>query len=275
MKNTPLIIALTLNLSTWVSADTLMLNFRASSGPTGTNLTNSPLHTAVPSFTDTVWNNVNNSDASVGSLDWSDGNEASGVAFVLGTVTDSSVSQLVDLTGSVSSVSNLGNQTSAGIYSGDSIGKGGIFNGTSTQPEKGLGIQFTGLAAGTYNVYLSGRNTNSTNPSFPLTNSFHIGSGTAGSNFDYSAYESRTISYAGTDNATTAWVAASDDATKDNYAKFTITLAEGAALNIAADGSARGFLNSIQLVAVPEPSAFALLLGAAAILLLPTRRKRA
>ena len=69
---------LTVALATSAQAQTLMLNFRSSGGPTGANLTNSPLHTSEPSFTDTTWNNVSNSDVGSGLL-YADGSAATGV----------------------------------------------------------------------------------------------------------------------------------------------------------------------------------------------------
>ncbi len=241
-----------------LSAAALMVNFRATGGPTLANLTNSPLHADQAGFSDTVWNNTGTGDVAADDLLWSDNTTATGVALNLGAVTDSTSSQVVDLSTNPSTANNLGSQTSTGIYTGDSVGKGGIFNGISSTPEKGLGLQITGLGAGTYDIYLSSRNTNSTTPAYPLTYALYAGtSGTAG-NFNYSTYDSASITFSGTGDATSAWVEAG--ASEDNYAKFTVTLDTDDVLNIAADGTARGFLNSMQIIAIPEPSSVVLMI---------------
>lgn len=271
LKITPIrfgaLFALSITLTASAGATTLMLNFRNSGGPTGANLTNSPLHTADSGFTDTAWNNLSVGDVGAGSLIWADGTTATGVALDLGTITDITASTVVDLTSTPSNSNNLGSATDTGIYAGDSVGTGAIFNGSSSTPNRGLGFQITGLDAGIYEVYVSGRNTNAPT-GFPIENSFSLGAGTAGSSFDYSGYDNASITYTSTTDATSAWVEG------DNYVKYTVTLAAGETLDLAAYGSARGFINSVQITTVPEPGTYAFLAGLLGLGVVIIRRRK-
>lgn len=266
----------TVALATSAQAQTLMLNFRATGGPTGANLTNSPLHTSEPSFTDTTWNNVSNSDVTSGLL-YADGSSATGVAFDLG-LADLDVSSTVILSSNPGKVSNLGNNTNTGVYAGDSVAKGGIFAGNTTDRLE-IGLQVTGLAAGTYEVFVTGRNTNGQNSS-ELPYTYYASAGTEGADFDFSGYDSSSVTFISDDN-TSSWVDGG------NYGKFTITLAAGEALNIVSNGDGgkgdagssfgsanRGFLNSVQISMIPEPQTWALILGLASLGVLALRRRK-
>src|SRR5690606_36805772 len=119
------------------------------------------------------------------------------------------------------------------------------------------GAKFTGLGAGTYEVFVTARNTNA--GSSATSQMIFAGAGTAGADFDSAALASATLSYATQTSAISEWAAG------ENYLKFVVTLAEGQTLNVAAAGLEgtspnRGFLNSIQIApAVPEPAALGLL----------------
>lgn len=254
-------------VSASMEASTLLLNFRYSGGPTGANLTNSPLHTADPGFTDTTWNNLSVGDVGAGSLNWSDGTIATGVALTTGAIADISVSTVVDLTADPSNSNNLGTSTSIGVYAGDSVGTGGIYNGTSSTPDRGLGLQFSGLDAGQYDIYVSGRNTN-VPTGFPVLNDFSLGVGTVSSSFDYSGYDSAGLIYGSTTGRTSAWIEG------DNYVKFSVNLNAGETINLAAYGSARGFINSVQINAVPEPGSFGFWAGLLGVGWVMVRRRK-
>ncbi|MBX3740203.1 MAG: hypothetical protein KF712_04385 [Akkermansiaceae bacterium] len=243
------------------SGSILMLDF----GPTvvaGADRLNSPYHTvAGAGFTDTSWNTIEKVDVS--SLSWSNGGSATGVTVNLGVAPATGTPTVVNYATAPNSSSALGTlwPSGGGIYAATSVGRDGIF-GVSGQS---LGIQVTGLAAGIYEIFIVGRNTNT---STTIANSY-VGAGVEGQNFDFSGLTPVTINYSNLTN-TTAWIEGV------NYSKHTITLAAGQALNIATQGTDtdsqfRGFMNSIQIVQqVPEPSA-AMLSGA---LLLPLLRRR-
>ena len=245
------------------SASILMLDF----GPTtaaGADLTNSPYHTvAGGGFTDGSWNKVEKADVSA--LTWSGGGIATGVSVNLGVAPGTGTPTVVNYATAPNSSSALGTLWSSGggVYAATSVGRDGIF-GVSGQS---MGIQVAGLAAGIYEIFVVGRNTNTSNT---IANSY-VGAGVAGENFDFSGLTPISINYTSL-TSTAAWIEGV------NYSRHTITLAAGEALNIATQGTDgdsqfRGFMNSIQIVQqVPEPSV-AMLSGA---LLLPLlRRKRA
>ncbi|WAC21038.1 PEP-CTERM sorting domain-containing protein [Luteolibacter sp. SL250] len=248
-------------LTSEAGAAAFMLDF----GPTDATLpSNSPLHTVTPG-TGTTWNKAGPSEPAAdpaGPFKWSDNTNATGVTVNIGTTADTTSSTTLDLAVQPSRANALGAQFSGGghIYESGAPGRDGIFHLTSNTA---TGIQVAGLPAGTYEVYVAGRNTSS-NGIYSLN--FHAGAGTAGANFDYSGYATKTLSYNG-NTAPTAWVEDS------HYVKFTVVLDGVQALNIASASSARGFLNLVQIVPVPEPST-ALLAGISLAGLLRRRRIR-
>jgi len=251
-------------------AAVLMLDF----GPTvatGGNLTNSPYHTANGSFTGASWNQVQTADVGSGLL-WSDGTSATGLSLNIGATTAvTTSSSTLNLGSTPSGSSALGTITSAGVYAGTSVGTDGIFTSTSGN-SRAVGFQLSGLAAGTYEVYVSSRNTSS-NASY--TPSIYAGNSATSGNFVIDGggtYSSGTLSFANGAASTSSWVSGG------NYVKLTVTLNSGDVLNLAAlggGGELRGFLNSVEVVAVPEPSSLALVgIGYATLVILRRKARR-
>lgn len=240
-------------------ASVLMLDFGPTT-PVAPHDRNSPYHAADATFTGAKWNILQTADVASGLL-YADNTAAEGVAVNLGSSIDST---LIDLNVNPDKSSALGSATSTGIYNASTPGRDGIWKdgkGSST------GVQITGLEPGVYEVYVTARNTNSGQKA--TTQTIFAGSSLAG-NFDYSTYSSVTLSYASQSSHTSAWTEGG------NYAKLIVTVAPGYALNIAVAGTEgdsidRGFLNSIQVVPVPEPSALAML-GLAGLPMLRRRR---
>lgn len=241
-------------------AATLMLDFGPTT-PTGANLTNSPLHAATGgSFTDTTWNVLGQSDVGSGLL-YSDGGAATGIALNLGV----SPTSTVHLATQPGSINALGSTVKTGVYAGDSVAKDAIYQTYSgPQTPAGLnqsyvGAQVTGLEAGFYNVYITGRNTNTTNVASlggasPYSFDTYIGGGAAG-NFDALAYPTANV-YFDYGGGTDAWVAEGNP--EENYVRMTTKLLSGQALNVAITGNLdgpnttdhRGFLSMLQIDAI-------------------------
>ncbi|RYD30316.1 MAG: PEP-CTERM sorting domain-containing protein [Verrucomicrobiaceae bacterium] len=228
--------------------------------------TNSPYHTESPSFAGTVWNNLTTQDVGSGILD------AAGAASQLGIdlgIAPSTGSTNINLASQPTGHAGVtGTAFSSNIYANNSVGRYAIYSNTTannaTSNRIALGVQISGLAAGTYDIYTLTRNTNT---SGSQTFQVHLGTSASAGNFDFSGYSSESISMGG--GANTAWV----DGT--NYLKQTITIAEGGFLNVAVDGTSgqtRGFLSAIQIVQVPEPSSL-LMAGLAGAFALRRRRK--
>jgi len=261
---------LTLSSACSLQGAVVMFDF----GPTEVteeSYTNSPYHTATGNTTDTTWNQVQTADISTGILLGDGGTSSIGIN--LGTTASGTtpVSTLVDLSNVPAGNNALGTVINSGVYTGASVGKDGIYGSTNTGVTMGLGVQVTGLAAGTYDVYVTTRNTN-TSSVYNMTT--YWGTGVAGEEYDYAAYSNAMLSYAsGASSATSDWVA--EGSTGENYVKFTITLDGTEALNLgiaATGGQTRGFINSLQIVSVPEPGK-AMLLGTGLALMLMRRRR--
>lgn len=251
----------------------LMLDFGATT-VTGGSLTNSPYHTADPLFNQTTWNKVQLTDVGAGGLFYSDGTAAAFVTLDLGSTTSGTT---LDLSVSPSSTNTLGGAISTGIYAPTSVGTDGVWTNPSTSFTSS-GFQIGGLSAGTYDIYYSGRNTNQAT-GIAYRQVLWAGSSSSSGNFDYAAYSNATIDYGVSGDSTLAWVNGSSGIVSgENYVKLTISIASGEYLNLAATGidaaERRGFLNTVQIVAVPEPTSLILLAGGLVVVFVLHRRFR-
>ncbi|GAA5483144.1 PEP-CTERM sorting domain-containing protein [Haloferula sargassicola] len=255
------------------SAANLMLDFGSSSAVASPYLNLSPAHDAgaIPA-TSTSWNTISSS-ADRSDLSYADGNAALGVTLNLGqesTAGSGTVSFATEITnlslaGSGGAVPGQQNLLTAGsIYGDDSsstaAGRDGIFGSGSSSAGSAAGLRIDGLAAGVYELYVMARNTNTNAAEVPMI--AYAGAGALSGTFDYSGLAGMTQSNPGYPSATYAGEYGSF-VNGENFVKLGVTVADGDSIYVVIDGAgsdSRGFVNMVQVVGVPEPSALLLTL---------------
>lgn len=271
-------------------AANLMLDF----GPTAVAdpyLTLSPGHrTGVIADGQRSWNTISSATPpGPNSLFYADGTVATGVVLGLGQestggsniISFSTAISRTDLAGTGGGTSGQKNLTGAGSIYGDdttaantAVGRDGFLGGgVATSTGAAIGMSLSGLAAGQYQVLVMSRNTNSNLASAPTK--IYTGVGAASGNFDFNALTATIQSNVG--YASSVENPYSTFINGENYVAINFTIAEGQTFFLAADGGndaaeRRGFLNMVQIVAVPEPGACILLSGS--LLLFGCRRRR-
>jgi hypothetical protein len=259
-----------------VSASVLMFDFGTAIAA-GADLSNSPLHAADSSFTGTSWNSVNTTTtgAKSGFL-YADGTPASGVTLSLGRSSNTPWST-VTFAGGPTNVTSTSNPASlSGVFSSaTSIGRDGHYAANASgsgdpSPTRLMATAIGGLGAGTYDVYLVGMN-----PNLALGASMGFWAvelpGTG--NYDATALVGGGAQATSGNSVSASWIEGG------NYAKTTITLSSpDSYLTLfslgMSDAEQRGFINAIQIVAIPEPANAAGLAGLAACLGLGMLRRR-
>ncbi len=276
-----------LSLTLPLGAKVLMLDFGGTT-VSGADLTNSPYHSVNTGFTDGTWNKqaISNDNTLV----WSDGTTATGVSYNA-LKNGASGGTVIVKGGWLTSGGVTGSTVNTGIYAGTSVGMDGHLFSTTLTDNRAVGIQVFGLEFGTYDIYVSGRNTNYDATAYSMnffasasaetTATATSGTGSAGTKLDLSSgFVTETNTFNDASHNTTSWMFTSGDDENSNYAKLTVTLtAENPLLNVIAMGDlgaemAQGVFNSIQIVAIPEPSSFALLGGAAGMFAAVGLRRR-
>lgn len=275
------------------SAANLMLNFRststnaaASGDVTAAYQTLSPAHDdgSIP-LAQTTWNNFSSTAAS-GSLNYADGSAATGVTLTFGServansgsidysyVTGINISALYgtgggtagqqSLTGNPASIYGNGNNSS-----NSAPARAGWLGATNSA----IGMRLDGLAAGDYRIYVMARNTNS-NATTAGPIFLYATTGASSSTFAFSSLTSTTEANTTYPNSNPTAYNAFDEGV--NYVAIDVTVTAGQSIFLASDGSAtgetRGFLNMVQIVAIPEPSVP--LLAGLGLLALARRRR--
>lgn len=251
-------------------------------------LTLSPGHsTGVIDAGQTLWNTIS-SATPPSSLVYSDGTAATGVVLGLGQESVGS-SNIISFSTAITNTALAGTGggtagqknllTNNSIYGNDSsstaAGRDGFFGGGgSTTTGAAIGMSLSGLAAGNYQVLVMSRNTNSNSGSSPTKIFTSVGA--ASGNFDFGALTATLQSNIG--YATATYTNQYETFVNgENYVAINFTIAAGETFYLAVDGAndaseRRGFLNMVQIVAVPEPGACILLSGS--LLLFGCRRRR-
>ncbi len=288
-KNLPLALsfAFAAGLSS-ASAANLLLDFGPNAITSGSE-TLSPGHAANDlAPTETAWNTVPNTG--IGSLSWSDGTAADGVTLALGAEATSGNNIISYTTGIANQIPGNGGSDpnrrsllgAGSIYgSGNpaivttTAGRGAIFTSAGSSA---IGLRVDGLEAGEYRIYVMARNTNSNaNGTGGALRSMNVyaAAGASGDTFSFLSGGAASAQQSNTTYATGDYV---DEYERfilgENYVAIGVTLAGGESLFLAVDGNGsetRGFLNAVQIVQIPEPSAA--LLGAFGFLALFRRRR--
>jgi len=251
----PLIAAVLISL-TWTAnsqAAALLLDFGPTTA-TDTDVTLSMGHFAgaVPA-NETSWNMITGDTAS--GLVFSDGTPADGISIDLGR-SGFGITDAVDFDINVFTSSALGGQLKNGIYTNTSPLKDGVFaSGTTAVNTNILGLRVNGLAAGTYTLYLSGRNT-STAVTAPAR--FFCATGPSATSFSFSTNSTAFVDEANSASTPGVGFPTQNDAVTstfaygDNCVHLVADVHEGDALFLAVTGIAanemRGFLNALEIV---------------------------
>jgi hypothetical protein len=294
MKTLPsLALFFALATSVPATAANLMLNFVSTStnAAAGGNVTPeystlSPGHaTGAIASSQTIWNNLSSPTVS-GPLKYADGSNATGINITFGSEVTPGVGLLSFTTSNINFSALYGsggglasnlflNQDPLSIYgngnnsSNSAVGRAGWLGGAANTA---IGMRVDGLAAGDYLIYAMARNTNS-NAGAAAINLFASAASSSNS-FNFSGLtptqQANSVYPSGGD--TTAY---NSFIQGENYVVMSVSLSAGQSLFLASDGASsaelRGFLNAVQIVAVPEPSA--LLLSALGLLAFARRRR--
>jgi len=257
MKLTPILI--TCSLCTAASAQVLMMNFGSTAVPGG-QATDSPYHTEMPSFVGGDWNEAGNGD--LASLTFADGTSATGISMEIGS---SSNGPVVDFSVNPASSNTLAGGSLNQWYYDTTTMSSTTWNGGDAFNNLYVGIRIDGLAAGEYEVFLWGNNGNlgADNPM-----AAYVGSAPSAGTFNFSSISPEQIANTATADSWTDTV---------TYSSQTVVLGAGDSLYVAMDGvnptQNRGFLSGVQVATIPEPSAYAAMLGLVGLLFCLRRRR--
>ncbi|MDB6078952.1 MAG: glycosyltransferase family 1, partial [Akkermansiaceae bacterium] len=280
MKTLPslaLFVALTAGVP--ATAANLMLNFvststnaAAAGNVTPDYSTLSPGHaTGAIAGSQTTWNNLNSTAS--GPLKYADGSNAAGVnvTFSSEATAGSGILSFTSPNLNLSALYGSGGGLATNLYlnkdplsiygngnnsSNFAVGRAGWLAGAANTA---IGMRVDGLAASDYLIYVMARNTNSNAIAAPIN--LFASAASSSNTFNFSgltpAQQANSVYPAGDD--TTAY---NSFIQGENYVVMSVSLSPGQSLFLASDGASpaelRGFLNAVQIVAVPEPSALLL-----------------
>tara|TARA_R100000027_G_scaffold67737_2_gene68328 strand:+ start:989 stop:3772 length:2784 start_codon:yes stop_codon:yes gene_type:complete len=161
-------------------------------------------------------------------------------------VETSSDSQIIDFTETPNGSSALGAAAGAGVYPSGGPSVDGVFH-TVGSDSRGVGLRIDGLAAGRYEIYLTGKNTNA---STAMAMRLYAAAGTTDSSFYFGSSSSVEVGNA----LVSRWLGAK------NFGRFEVDLTAGESLYLVAAGvgsglEGRGFLNTAEIIRMDESHA--------------------
>lgn len=217
--------------------------------------------------------------ATLSSLKYGDNSDATGISVKIAaesTIGNNTINFASGPALNFASVTGSAISVPGSAYSGNSPARQSIFrNSSGGGDNSAMGVSITGLAAGTYTIFMVGRNTNAGSTDTPAN--FYLSTVNGGMPSSYL--------FAGEGNTTQQTAGATHTSASLNgltftagvtHVEFTVTLTENQTLLLASEGTGndemRGFINSIEIVQVPEPSAAILSFGTIGLLALRRRR---
>jgi len=221
------------------SATSLLFDF----GPTQTDpayAANSPAHVVgALSSSEITWNKLT---ADSTSLVFGDGTAATGISIDLGRSQDSV--DTIDFTDNGFSTGLTGTAINNGVYVASSPGRDGIFGGSGSSHSYALGMRIDGLPAGTYTLFIVGRNSNQ---GYACPEIFYLAAGDSSTSFDFS-----TVANTGTVSNSITAVTTNGFLFGENYSQLVVTLTDGQSLYLVSEGTSsteyRGFFNCVELL---------------------------
>lgn len=230
----------------------------------GFDATVSPAHAAgaVPT-SEATWNGVPVGGTAATLLN-SNGISTANVKIVLGTETSAGSNILTFATGPGGNLTGTAATDVNSIYGGTRAQKDGLFPNAGSA----IGFRLDGLEAGEYTLYFTARNTNSNLTG--RSQRVYAGTGTSAATYNFAP----ELNFADITNGGAITAQTFSQGINYNVLNFTITGTQS--LFVAVDGTSvdetRGFLNAMQIVAIPEPGS-AILLGLAGLGLVLRRRR--
>jgi hypothetical protein len=225
----------------------LMFDFGATV-PTGGDEINTPAHAAgAATAGDSTWNIISDVGTSgtsnaYTSLSYADGSAATGISFAFGSSTVGS--KIINFDSPGSGFKTIPGSLDAGVFSGTNPSRDVFF--PDTNADISVGAVTSGLAAGTYSVFITGNNTNA----FRDMNMF-ASAVSSTSSYDFSGDTGMFVDNTGLHSD---WIVG------ETYAVFNVTISTGQSIAVAVDGDpssdTRGFIGSVQIApaVIPEPS---------------------
>ena len=226
---------------------------------------------------ETTYNYGNSSTSS--SLLYGDGSPATGVTVTIAaesTIGNNVINFASGPALNYTGVTGTGVTVPGSAYAGNSPARQAVFrNGSTGSNNSAMGTAISGLSAGTYSIYMVGRNTNSGANDAPANFFLSVIGGGTPASFIFDGAGNTTQLTASASHTVASLNGAAFESGVTHVEFLNVTIAEGETLLLATEGTGadpRGFINSLEIVAVPEPSMA--LLPLASIGLIAMRRRR-